>query len=557
MTSLSSIFGVTSKTVDSSLDALFSTSVGPAKLSVKKPSAKKSKKPEATTEDTSSDEDEDEDEDAEESDEDEVMGEASDEEEEEEEEEPVQESAKERKRKRKQADEALETKYLQKLAEEEEAQPVKRRKSTDSAEKPKTEGDASASDDESDVSPGNLVHESLRDKKTSSSGPSDEVEKANRTVFLANVAADASTNKAMKKTLIAHMSTVLDAEAKPAETIESIRFRSLAFSTAAMPKRAAFITKSMQEATTKSCNAYVVYSTAAAARAACVKLNGTIVLDRHLRVDSVAHPAATDGRRCVFVGNLGFVDDESVFATDAQGNTEKKKRNKVPSDIEEGLWRVFGEHAGRVESVRVVRDPKTRVGKGFAYVQFHDANHVEKALLLNTKKFPPMLPRPLRVTRAKDPRKTANALERSRTKADALAKAKAAPKSTSTAHVPKVTNEEQSMAGRAGKLLGRAGALRQKLSEKEAGSGKGDSRRNGNGSSTLHASGSGVNSQRRPVIKTPEDVVLEGRRASANDGKPNDIKFSKKGRNGGVRKKRPTNHRSKRTAEWKKKTGGH
>jgi nucleolar protein 12 len=83
-------------------------------------------------------------------------------------------------------------------------------------------------------------------------------------------------------------------------------------------------------------------------------------------VDGVAHPAKTDHRRCVFVGNLGFVDDESLLD---QGGENERKRSKIPSDIEEGLWRQFGK-AGTVESVRVVRDEKTRVGKGFAYVQF-------------------------------------------------------------------------------------------------------------------------------------------------------------------------------------------
>ena len=58
------------------------------------------------------------------------------------------------------------------------------------------------------------------------------------------------------------------------------------------------------------------------------------------------------------------------MAEDEDGETKKKKRNKVPSDIEEGLWRTFSK-VGKVENVRVVRDPKTRVGKGFAYVQFY------------------------------------------------------------------------------------------------------------------------------------------------------------------------------------------
>jgi nucleolar protein 12 len=129
------------------------------------------------------------------------------------------------------------------------------------------------------------------------------------------------------------------------------------------------------DATTRSTNAYVVYSDAACVRAAVKELNGTTVLDRHVRVDSVAHPAPVAHRRCVFVGNLGFVDDETVLNTkvtsDGKQTTEKKKRTKAPMDVEEGLWRVFDEKAGKVESVRVVRDAATRVGKGFAYVQFY------------------------------------------------------------------------------------------------------------------------------------------------------------------------------------------
>lgn len=91
-------------------------------------------------------------------------------------------------------------------------------------------------------------------------------------------------------------------------------------------------------------NAYIVFKTAAAAREA-LKLNGVVLLDRHIRVDSVAHPAPQDAKRCVFVGNLDF---------EAQ---------------EESLWKHFST-AGKVESVRIVRDAKTNVGKGFAYVQF-------------------------------------------------------------------------------------------------------------------------------------------------------------------------------------------
>jgi nucleolar protein 12 len=202
-----------------------------------------------------------------------------------------------------------------------------------------------------------------------------KIEEANRTVFLSNVSIDAITSRTAKRLLVAHLSSVLETSKESNDKIQSIRFRSVPFSTGAIPKRAAFISKSLMEATTKSTNAYVVYSSTSAARLAVSSLNGTTILDRHLRVDSVAHPAPIDHRRCVFVGNLGFVDDEKVLQTkvdeDGKEKVEQRKRTKVPMDIEEGLWRTFTKHAGKVESVRVVRDGFTRVGKGIAYVQFY------------------------------------------------------------------------------------------------------------------------------------------------------------------------------------------
>jgi nucleolar protein 12 len=209
-------------------------------------------------------------------------------------------------------------------------------------------------------------HETVTKENTDSS----ELDKAGRTLFLSNVSSEAISSKAAKKTLVQHLSSVLDANASPPEKVESIRFRSVAFSTGSMPKRAAYITKQLMDSTTKSTNAYAVFSTAAAARKAASQLNGTEVLNRHVRVDSVTHPSPVDHLRCVFVGNLGFVDDETVVSTNADGETTEKKRNKIPSDVEEGLWRTFGTQ-GKVESVRVIRDPQTRVGKGFAYVQFY------------------------------------------------------------------------------------------------------------------------------------------------------------------------------------------
>lgn len=271
-----------------------------------------------------------------------------------------------RKRKRKDAIDDIEGRHLRKLLEEEERSSKRKKDAKPSEEKANQPSEEESDEDDDNDGGAKLVHESLVQEAQDT-----DLKKADRTVFLGNVPIEAISSKKAKRTLEKHLESVLDKSATPSEKLESLRFRSLPFSSLALPKRAAYITKSLMDSTTKSCNAYVVYSTPAAARKAVSKLNATVVLDRHLRVDGVKHPSVTDHRRCVFVGNLGFVDDETVMNTDAEGNTTSKKRYKVPSDVEEGLWRVFTQKAGKVESVRVVRDPKTRVGKGFAYVQFY------------------------------------------------------------------------------------------------------------------------------------------------------------------------------------------
>ncbi|EGS17003.1 uncharacterized protein CTHT_0073280 [Thermochaetoides thermophila DSM 1495] len=479
----------------------------------------------------------------------------------------TKEEGRKRKRKLRDEDENLEAAYLERLAreeKEEEERSAKRQKAVDGASLPK-EIDEKKADGEADdkSSSGEIpVHEALQPGGTSEI--QSELDKANRTVFLSNVSVEAIKDRKAKKILLKHLASPLDKKADPPQKIESIRFRSTPFGTTKIPRRVAYIKKEIMEGTTKSTNAYVVYSTAAAARLAVQHLNGTIVLDRHLRADSVAHPAPIDNRRCVFVGNLGFVDDESVYRTKVEDGklvTEKKKKGKEPSDVEEGLWRVFGEHAGKVESVRVVRDPATRVGKGFAYVQFYDPNSVESALLLNGKSFPPLLPRELRVSRCKPPHKTARAIEAKQAKA-ALAAAEAKRKGkkgkgddeppTSAQYNPKLSAEAQTLAGRASKLLGKYNAERlvgvpagKKSKKKEKKTKK--AALDPEGAKAL-AAAVGV-AEGKPV-KTPEEFVFEGKRASAKDGKPRDLKFRPK------KKAKDKVHGSKKSKKEKKKKAG-
>jgi nucleolar protein 12 len=282
-----------------------------------------------------------------------------------------------RKKRKHAAEDDIEGAYMQRLAREQEQDDARRKRAKQGDDSTTTlDGDedaaaaGSSTDADSALDGDEFVvpqHESL-----SAGKPVTELDKAGRTVFLGNVSTDCIKSKSSKRQLVEYLASFFAElpESKTKHEVESLRFRSTAYSTSSVPKKAAFAKKELMDATTHSTNAYAVYSTALAAREAVKKLNATIVLGRHLRVDSVAHPAKIDHRRCVFVGNLGFVDDESNIRS-AQEDEDKKapKKGKVAADVEEGLWRTFGA-AGLVESVRVVRDKTTRVGKGFAYVQF-------------------------------------------------------------------------------------------------------------------------------------------------------------------------------------------
>jgi nucleolar protein 12 len=243
-----------------------------------------------------------------------------------------------RKRKRKAAEEEIEDTYMRKLQDDEEPKPKsKKAKQTATNEETSQEGEAdsddsdSEDDDEKEEAPKTefpIKHETLV------SAADVELDKAARSVFLGNVPSNAISSKSDYKKLKTFFCTV--------GKISSIRFRSIAFSEQ-IPRKAAFVNHKLHEKQ-KTVNAYIVYKDAASAREA-LKLNGSVVLDRHIRVDSIAHPGKNEPKRCVFVGNLDF---------EAQ---------------EENLWKHFGP-CGKVEYVRVVRDSKTNVGKGFAYVQF-------------------------------------------------------------------------------------------------------------------------------------------------------------------------------------------
>lgn len=146
-----------------------------------------------------------------------------------------------------------------------------------------------------------------------------------------------------------------------------------------------------------------------------------------------------------------------------------------------------------------------------------------------------MLPRVLRVTRAKALKKTANAQKRE-TAPRPFVKGSNNPNNV-VIYNPKMTSQQQSLQGRAGKLLGRAGAAQFGKRDEAA---KNDAR-------PQRAAGG------PPGIKGPESFIFEGYRASSNNGKPKDLKLGGKDVKGKGGK--PKTRSSKRAGEWKKSGG--
>jgi nucleolar protein 12 len=139
-----------------------------------------------------------------------------------------------------------------------------------------------------------------------------------------------------------------------------------------------------------------------------------------------------------------------------------------------------------------------------------------------------MLPRALRVSRCKAPHKTARAMEAKHGKAAPHSGKGKGKADKSNGYVPKATAEDKTLAGRASKLLGRSAAFQMGGKKKKWDKAHAGARRRESG-------GAGATEPETKTMKSPEDIVFEGRRASVKDGRPKDLKF--KGGGGKHKKK--------------------
>ncbi|KAI5954082.1 NOP12 [Candida margitis] len=354
MSGFSSLFGKSSDKYDSSINELFNNSAdGPIskdqlidkkRTVVNIPHSKERKQTETNGDARESDDKEEED----------GSKEGDDNEEEE-----IEEERSIKKIKRKDENDNLEAKYFEKVMHSEEKE--------DSTKDEGSKDEESSGDENSPVE--------KESKKTKAAKTIDfkeeELEKAERTVFVGNVPSDVITSKVLAKNFKKLF--------KQYGKIDSIRFRSISFDEN-LPRKVSFAKKNLHKSR-DSVNAYVVFVEKQSSLAA-KQLNATVFENHHLRVDHVAHPAPKDNKRTIFVGNLDFEEKE------------------------ESLWTYFNDKLDNdVESVRIIRDSKTNMGKGFALVQFNDTLTVNKALMLNDK---PMAAtsgnkkaRKLRISRAK------------------------------------------------------------------------------------------------------------------------------------------------------------
>jgi RNA recognition motif-containing protein len=157
--------------------------------------------------------------------------------------------------------------------------------------------------------------------------------------------------------------------------VESVRLRSLPVENPVLPKKAA-IAMGKINGKRETCNAYVVFKSKDSMAAALRKDGASFGDEGHrIRVDEAKPPGeggkSHNVRLSIFVGN-------------------------VPFNAEEEALRNHFSKCGEITKVRLVRDSKTLVGKGFGYVTFTDCDAVSDAMALNGSK---LLKRELRVTR--------------------------------------------------------------------------------------------------------------------------------------------------------------
>ena len=187
----------------------------------------------------------------------------------------------------------------------------------------------------------------------------EQSEENKRTIFVGNISLDI-TSKQLKSFM------------KQYGDIESIRMRSVPLEGSkiddagnqALVKRVSYFKKKLGDQKSSS-NAYVIFKQSESVVKA-VKATGTLLKERHLRIDTV--PATPfDYTRTVFLGGLSiYVDEEK---------------------LREFFSKVLPNGQDDIQDIRLVRDPETLLGKGFGYLMLHNRDAMMSALKCHGRMF--------------------------------------------------------------------------------------------------------------------------------------------------------------------------
>ncbi|XP_019865182.1 RNA-binding protein 34 [Aethina tumida] len=172
----------------------------------------------------------------------------------------------------------------------------------------------------------------------------DNPEDLAKTIFIGNIPL-AKTLDLTKKQIKQHF--------RQYGIISTIRLRGISVADPKTSKKIAAI-KSEINPKRKTVNGYIKFAKEEDAKKA-VEQNGKLFNDHHLRVHLLDSSEKPDETKAIFIGNLSFEAEE------------------------DDLWKIF-EPCGPIDSIRIVRDRKTGMGRGFAYVNFVNSDSVQLSL---------------------------------------------------------------------------------------------------------------------------------------------------------------------------------
>ncbi|UXI17553.1 hypothetical protein NH340_JMT03496 [Sarcoptes scabiei] len=172
-------------------------------------------------------------------------------------------------------------------------------------------------------------------------------ERQKRTLFIGNLPANFPMKK-LKQTLQQYGKVI------------SIRIRCIAPAKITLSKKTALLSNQINP-NKKNVNAYVVFKDEDSV-AKALELNGQKFENNIIQVDTIENDRTYDHSKSLFLGNLSFKANEEEL-------------------------REFFNDCGPIQSIRIVRDSQTGIGKGFGYVNFKSNDSLVLALEKNGNLF--------------------------------------------------------------------------------------------------------------------------------------------------------------------------